>query len=665
MIDRPATDPNDALWSDLWTEEDREEARALPGPVWVVGGSGFIGAKLFFSLARLRPDVFAVAPHVDSSWRMLRAPMGNRLNLDITDSRAVGAAVSRHRPRTVFNLAAYGAYERQDDPLRIHQVNYLGTFHLTAALLETGCDAFVQAGTSSEYGLNSAAPKEDGELLPNSDYAVSKAAGSHLITHLGRVKGFPCAHLRLYSVYGPWEERDRLVSRLIEAGLQKHLPPFVDARITRDFIYVDDCTRAFVRAALQACRTFPGEVFNIASGIRTSMAEIAGLVRTQFGIEEAPVFGSMPNRKWDLTDWYGDPSKAARLLGWSHRIALADGLRRTAEWEKAAASRIRFGVAPTRPEKISAIVACYRDEQAIPLMHQRLGATFAALGVDYEIIFVNDCSPAGDEPVIARLCREDPHVLGITHSRNFGSQSAFLSGMEVSTGDAVVLLDGDLQDPPELIADFYRKWREGVNIVYGVRIKRQTAWHMQILYKCFYRLFHGLSEIEIPVDAGDFSLIDRRAMDHILRMPERDIFVRGLRAWVGFTQAGVPYNRPERAFGRSTNNLFKNIWWAKKAIFSFSLKPLYYIQGLGFGLFLVSVLLSAFYLIHYFFRPPAGAPGVTTIILLLLGLGGMQLFSLSILGDYLGKVLEETKGRPASSAPGSSGAMRRSPTRRR
>jgi dolichol-phosphate mannosyltransferase len=236
--------------------------------------------------------------------------------------------------------------------------------------------------------------------------------------------------------------------------------------------------------------------------------------------------------------------------------------------------------------------------------------------------------------------------VGISHSRNFGSQSAFLSGMEIATGDAVVLLDGDLQDTPETIAAFYQEWKKGYDVVFGVRVKREAAWHMQILYKAFYRVLRHLSDVEMPVDAGDFSLISRRAVDHLLKFSERDVFVRGLRAWIGFKQTGVPYVRPERMFGRTTNNMMKNVWWAKKAIFSFSTAPLHYIQAMGLTVFGVSMALSLFYLIYYLLNPPSGAPGITTIILLVLGLGGVQLLSLSILGDYLGKVLEETKGRP-------------------
>jgi nucleoside-diphosphate-sugar epimerase/glycosyltransferase involved in cell wall biosynthesis len=634
------------LWTDNWTEDDREQARKLQGPIWVVGGSGFIGAKLFFSLSRLRPDVYAVSRHVEASWRLLHCPYPNRIALDVTQAREVVAAVKKYRPRTVFNLSAYGAYERQNVAEYIHEVNYTGTLNLIQALTDVGCDAFVQAGTSSEYGVNSAGPAESETVEPNSDYAVSKVASSYLLGYYGRFKGFPCTHLRLYSIYGPWEERERLIPTLVRFGLQGQYPPLVNPAISRDFVYIDDCTRAFVQSALVTCHSQPGRTFNIATGAETSLADIAELAKKVFAIPASPVFGSMPNRKWDLSNWYGDPSLARTELGWTPRVSLLEGLELTAAWERLAGPHVRFGLVAQKVEKLSAIVTCYRDHQAIPIMHERLTQAFMTLGVDYEIIFVNDRSPTDDEAVIRALCEQDPRVIGISHSRNFGSQGSFLSGMAIATGDAVILLDGDLQDTPETIPAFYREWKNGFDVVFGVRVKREAPWHMQFLYKAFYRMLHHFSDVDMPLDAGDFSLIDRKAVDHLLEFPERDVFVRGLRAWIGFKQTGVPYLRPERMFGETTNNFLKNIWWAKKAIFSFSTKPLHYIQGAGFAIFLLSMALSLFYLVYYLLRPPTSAPGITTIILLILGLGGIQLFSLSILGDYLGKVLEESKRRP-------------------
>lgn len=298
-----------------------------------------------------------------------------------------------------------------------------------------------------------------------------------------------------------------------------------------------------------------------------------------------------------------------------------------------------------RRKTIAAIIACYRDEQAIPIMYKRLTEVFLKIPVDYEIIFVNDGSPDNSEQVIKSLALKDGHVIAINHSRNFSSQMAFTSGMMQTQADAIVLLDGDLQDPPELIQKFYEKWVEGHEVVYGVRVKREASWFMQIAYKAFYRLFHSLSYIEIPKDAGDFSLIDRKVVKVLNAMPERDRFLRGLRAWTGFRQTGVPYIRPERLFGTTTNSLVKNMHWAAKGIFSFSYVPLQLITMITFFVFILS-LLGIIYQTAVRLLDPTTPPGITTVLIVMLFLGAMQLLGISILGEYIGKIFEETKQRP-------------------
>ena len=643
-----------SIYADQWNAETVKAVMNLQGPILVVGASGFIGARLFHSLIKHRKDVYGASKNIHQSWRMSRLPASvlkdSLHTLDVTHLAGVKHLFARLRPKTIFNLSAYGAYERQSDALRAHQVNYIGTLNLLMAAEEIGCAAFVHAGSSSEYGINCKGPSENDELVPNSDYAASKAATSALIKFYGRIKNFPVANLRLYSIYGPWEEHDRLIPKVVASGLQGEFPAFASAAISRDFVYVDDCTQAMVLAALRLVQKEPGISLNVASGVKTTLADIAALSKKIFGIKCEPGFGTMTNRKWDLTEWFGSPTLIEQKLNWRASTSLAIGLRLAAEWQKSAQDVLINARVVKTSKKVSAIIACYLDHQAIPFMHQRLTETFEKLGVDYEIIFVNDCSPASDEQVIADLCNRDPHVIGISHSRNFGSQSAFLSGMEIATGDAVVLLDGDLQDPPELIEDFYQRWNEGFDVVYGIRVKREAPAHMQILYKVFYRVFKSMANISIPLDAGDFSLIDRKLVRHLLQMHEKDIFLRGLRAWLGFKQVGVPYVRAERMFGVSTNNFLKNIWWTKKAIFSFSTKPLEYIQRLSVLIFGASFLLAGFYLVNYFVNPPANTngsgKGTTTIIVLLLILSATILFAISILGDYLGKVLEEVKARP-------------------
>tara|TARA_X000000950_G_scaffold289268_1_gene411441 strand:+ start:10286 stop:11233 length:948 start_codon:yes stop_codon:yes gene_type:complete len=294
---------------------------------------------------------------------------------------------------------------------------------------------------------------------------------------------------------------------------------------------------------------------------------------------------------------------------------------------------------------LSAVIACYKDEKAIPIMHQRLTDVFKKIGCKYEIIFVNDGSPDNSEQVLEEICAKDQFTTAIIHSRNFNSQNAFTSGMIQSTGDAVILLDGDLQDPPELIEKFVEKWMQGYDVVYGSRVNRDTSRFMNYAYKIFYRLFNKMSYLEIPLDAGDFSLMDRKVVNEINNTKERDRFIRGLRAWAGFKQIGVPYNRPERQFGHSTNNFFKNIRWAKKGIFSFSYLPLEFMSFFSYLIVFISGLALLFYVILYFINQEA-PKGITTLIVLVLFLGGIQLLSISILSEYIGKILEETKKRP-------------------
>tara|TARA_Y100000741_G_scaffold329177_1_gene282913 strand:+ start:370 stop:1308 length:939 start_codon:yes stop_codon:yes gene_type:complete len=296
---------------------------------------------------------------------------------------------------------------------------------------------------------------------------------------------------------------------------------------------------------------------------------------------------------------------------------------------------------------LSAVVACYKDAESIPIMHKRLTDVFLKIGCRYEIIFVNDGSPDNSEEILEKICHQDYNSKAIIHSRNFSSQNSFTVGMREAKGDAVILLDGDLQDPPELIEEFFNKWKEGYEVVYGIREKRETSMLSNLSYKLFYRVFKKLSYLDIPLDAGDFSLMDKKVVNAINSLDERDRFVRGLRSWVGFKQTGINYTRPERAFGSSTNNLVKNIRWAKKGIFSFSFIPLEAISYFSYLIFIVSIFGLFFYFFSYFLNP--GAPkGITTLIILVIFLGGIQLLAIGIVAEYVGKILEETKKRPHS-----------------
>ncbi|MGO9761770.1 MAG: glycosyltransferase family 2 protein [Solirubrobacteraceae bacterium] len=296
--------------------------------------------------------------------------------------------------------------------------------------------------------------------------------------------------------------------------------------------------------------------------------------------------------------------------------------------------------------RLSAVIACYRDAPAVPIMYERLRTTFGEIGADYEIIFVNDGSPDDAREVLADLARRDPKVVVVNHTRAFGSQSAFTSGMQIATGDAVVLLDGDLQDPPEMISQFVEQWREGFDIVYGVRVEREASAVMRRAYKLFYRVFRRLSYVNIPLDAGDFGLLDRRVVDALNELPESHRFIRGLRAWVGFRQVGVPYVRPERMFGTTTNSLIKNVGWARRAIVSFSYVPLDLIAWLALVTVSFSFAGLVTQLILRFADPTLAPKGFTALIVAMLFIGGVQLLCLAIIGSYVAHIYEESKHRP-------------------
>lgn len=296
-------------------------------------------------------------------------------------------------------------------------------------------------------------------------------------------------------------------------------------------------------------------------------------------------------------------------------------------------------------KKISVVIACYKDEKSILPLYGRLKAALQKITSHYEIIYVNDGSPDNSEKILRTLANNDKDITVILHSRNFGSQNAFTSGMNVAMGDAVVLMDGDLQDPPELIESFVKKWLEGYDVVYGERIKREASFIYNVAAKLFYLVFSKLAYIKVPRNAGDFSLLDKKIVFKMNEMPETDRFLRGMRAWVGFKQIGVPYVRPERYAGKSTNNWISNLRWLRKAVFSFSYEPLEYISVIAAVSTMLSMSGMVFYVILYFLIPNA-PHGFLTLLLAILFIGSIQLLSLSVIGEYVGRIFEEVKNRP-------------------
>ncbi|NMB33683.1 MAG: glycosyltransferase family 2 protein [Clostridium sp.] len=295
---------------------------------------------------------------------------------------------------------------------------------------------------------------------------------------------------------------------------------------------------------------------------------------------------------------------------------------------------------------ISVIVPVYNEELNIVPMYERVSNVFDKLEYNFEIIYVDNCSVDRTPDKIRELASLHKNVHGIVMSRNFGSsQPSEIAGINYSRGDAVVLIDGDIQDPPELIEDFVQKWEEGFEVVYGVRKRRRGSIIRRFAYKMFYRVFKMLSYIDIPLDAGDFGLIDRKVVEEIKGLRENEVFIRGLRAWVGFKQCGIEYTRDDRLRGKTSYSLRGNVKWAKMGIFNFSYKPLEFISKMAFVMTFFAMIGIVYYVVLHFVYDKTPY-GFSTQVILTLFLSSLQLFALGIMGEYIARIFNEVKGRP-------------------
>jgi polyisoprenyl-phosphate glycosyltransferase len=295
--------------------------------------------------------------------------------------------------------------------------------------------------------------------------------------------------------------------------------------------------------------------------------------------------------------------------------------------------------------KVSVVIPIYDEEECLELLYKRLKEVLAGLTMEHEVIFVNDGSRDSSPAMLRALHEKDEAVIVLNLSRNFGHQPAISAGLAEASGDCIVIMDGDLQDPPELIPDLVAKWQDGKKVVVAYRRSRREGFLRQHLFALFYTLLGTVSDYPIPLDAGVFGLMDRQVAEQLCGLGEHNRFLPGLRAWLGFSQALVPYDRDERAAGRPKQSLIRLTRYALDAIFSFSYKPLR--LSLTAGL-IMSGLCFAYALVLLIKRLLGVdvVKGFTTPTVAILFLGGVQLISIGILGEYIGRVYDEVKARP-------------------
>ena len=299
-------------------------------------------------------------------------------------------------------------------------------------------------------------------------------------------------------------------------------------------------------------------------------------------------------------------------------------------------------------KKISIVIPMYYEEQVAEECYKRVTKVLKGIeNYDYEIIFINDGSKDKTLEILEKISDKDKKVKIISFSRNFGHQSAVTAGLKYVTGDAIVIMDADLQDPPELIPDMLKKWEEGYEVIYGKRKTREGESAFKLLTaKAFYTTLNKLSDVEIPKDTGDFRLVDRKVVDVINSLPEHNKFLRGLFSWVGFKQYAYEYERKERFAGKTKYPLKKMIKLAQDGILSFSTKPLKIVGGLGILSVIISILILIYSIISYACNLNSLTPGWTSLMCTMTFLGGVILISLWMIGEYIARIYDETKQRP-------------------
>ncbi|MEN9945692.1 MAG: hypothetical protein RLZZ293_78 [Pseudomonadota bacterium] len=627
--------------------------------IFLTGGTGFIGKNLLCYLIKHKimpqqltilsrnPDYFKQNyPQLLANW--IDFAVGDIVNLTWNQQNydyVIHAATSIVAP---------------PDSVQLFDEIILGTKNILQFAEQAKAKCLLNFSSGAVYqpnqqlsGLTEISPLNQNLEDDKHTYSLAKASSEHLAYLYSSNTNLKVISLRCFCFGGDYlDHKHFALGEFIQKALNNQdITVSASKGVYRSYLSVDDLSKQIFSLLVKSeSNSSQYEVFNLGSDQAISLPDLAKQVVATLK-SKSKVY--TPNIDLPIVNYYvPNVDKITNYLGIKKNISLDEIILATAEFYQ---QQQATHLLPTPEEvnisskhSLSAIIACYNDAQAIPIMAERLIAVFNKCNLDYEIIFVSNGSTDNSVEVIRNLSMINPRIIGVTHSRSFEqtSQASFLNGMALATKQACVLLDGDLQDPPELIEDFVREWQNGYEIVYGIRHKREAPLFVQLGSKIFYRLFDKLSSVPMPHDAGDFSLIDRRVVEWLLATQEHDVLIRGMRSYLGFKHTGIKYFRPERMFGKSSNNFFKLIMWLKKGIFSYSRKPLDWITTAGFIMVSITIILAIIQILIRIFEPNATPHGLTTVILLIMFFGSFSILSISILGEYIAKIVEETKNRP-------------------
>ena len=575
-----------------------ELIKNVPGPIVILGAGGFIGQNLWPAWSKERTDVYGVG-HYPAGQEV----PANFFKCDFLLARpSFFKWLTDLKPRVIINLLSYGNRPEQQDVGKIWAINvdFLEELHAWWQQNRTpppgqgpkqnakgpgkskktadpwDLHLFLQAGSSSEYGLACEEAREDRACLPLSEYGRSKLQAAYLIQAWAQQEGFPGMHVRFFSVYGPHEASYRLIPSILRQVWQNEWPPLAPAATSRDFVYVADLITALsVMAGQFKFSLHAGQIYNIASGHATTLEELTSIVRQQYPHLPPPAWGDTALRPWEPgRPWFGSTVKTKAAFNWAASTDLATGLAITAREiaqtpppPAAPAKKTRASKKNATQVDLSVIIPLYQDQENLAELRRRLTPVLLGLGRGWEIILVDDASPEGATwEAVQVWAAEDKRVKGIRLAMNLNSQGALLVGIKQCHGKMAVMMDSDLQDPPELIPAMLTAAEAGHEIVAGIYKGRQEGIFMRLARFIFYKLLGLLHGRRYPC-AGNFCLFNSGAVlaaQQLTTIP----FWRTWRTLVPGKHGGVAFVRPARFAGKSHNHFLSNLRWALQAFWS-------------------------------------------------------------------------------------------------
>jgi polyisoprenyl-phosphate glycosyltransferase len=633
--------------------------------IFITGAGGFIGSALTDRLVREGHEVHVLL-RPGGRYQRLSGIRNQLVVHEGTVNRAdlLNNIVKRVQPERIFHLAATGL-QGHDNTDSIRETNILGTMNLLRSTESVSYRSLIHVGSGIEYGHHETAIPEGTPARPAGEYATSKAAATMLALAEAQ-RGKPVTVVRIFQAYGPGELQHRLVPSCFLAMMRGQQPEIAHPEYLRDFVYIDDIVELLIRAS--ECEAARGAILHAATGNETCLADVVKLMKSIAGYEQpaiAPDTESVrqPGRNPGPVHYCGSVSRTTQLTGWKPRTDLRQGLEQTWNWlqnlpddrtnhEESARNRRtyhatgrvalgwRAGNVADNTGMLSLIVPVFNEEEVLESTARTLNQLLESLHRPYEVIIVDNGSIDQTPEIAATICQQDRHWKYIRLSRNFGYQNSITAGMLASVGDAVMVIDVDLQDPPELIPVFLKHWESGYDVVYGIRERRiGESWLRIWPTMLAMRLITWMSDdIKLPAHSGDFRLISARVREALRQLPETNRYTRGIIHWLGFRQIGVPYTRRGRVLGTSKVNWRYLIDFTFNAIVNWSVRPLRIFSLGGAAILGICCILGILGL--------SGAISFGLIETLLLFNAGFLSCGIGVLGEYIAKIHHESKRRP-------------------